>query len=245
MSESPDAGKPVYGVLRLSSTDGNTSYDLEEVRRTALQAAETSGQTIAVFQIVGYAVPPAGPATWLPSVPPAPWIDAPAEMASIKEHPERFTEHPPLHPPLTYPTDAAAAERRVAEFAGVPLPPSTSTPAEPAAAPPSAATPPPEAPAAPPELSGEEVPWADGENRVKPKYPTVRGVELPKYADITSTAGLSGPALPETVAAAEEECARIGGQLEKTVTAWVGLPLKQVNQATMEKVVEILRNWKR
>jgi hypothetical protein len=200
MSESPDAGRPAYGVLRLSTTDGNTSHNLEEVRRTALEAAQASGQVIAVFQVLGYAVPADVPASWLPA-------EGSGDAPKTEAAPAAVSPSPP--PPQQ-----------------TPLPP-----------------PPPARPVPPPV--DEQLPWADEESRRRPKHASVRGVELPKYVDITATAGASGPPTPETMKAAEEESTRIGGKLGGTVQSWTGLPLNEVNQATMEKVVEILRDWKK
>jgi hypothetical protein len=86
---------------------------------------------------------------------------------------------------------------------------------------------------------------ASSKPRRAPKHSCIRGVDFPEFADVIAPDGPDGPATTEQIAVAMGEITRIGGRLDQTVTGWSGLHLTEVNSATMDSVIEILRNWRK
>lgn len=79
--------------------------------------------------------------------------------------------------------------------------------------------------------------------RAKPRYPNVRGIDLPTYYDVAATEGMDGPATKEQIVVAEGEVKRLGGSLAKTIFSWTGAADTAINAATMDAIIRILQSW--
>lgn len=85
-------------------------------------------------------------------------------------------------------------------------------------------------------------------NRIKPKEPAVKKIQLPEFADIVTQSGPDGPWTPELYGRAKAAIEAIPGnggeeQLLATIERYIGLPIQNVNYATLEVMTGILENF--
>lgn len=79
--------------------------------------------------------------------------------------------------------------------------------------------------------------------RVAPKNKKIKGVVLPEFADRVGPEDAWTQAQYDRMAAA---ISNIPGEhgIEQTVFEWIGIPLEQINAATIECIIQVLENWK-
>src|SRR6267143_7125099 len=88
-----------------------------------------------------------------------------------------------------------------------------------------------------------QAPAQPAAQRVKPKNPTIKKVPMPEFAD---RVGPEDAWSDDQYNRAASALSKIGGahSLEQTIFDWIGIPLTEVNAATLEQCIVVLENWK-
>lgn len=79
--------------------------------------------------------------------------------------------------------------------------------------------------------------------RFKPTHPKIKGIEMPEFADrVGPEDAWTQDQYNRLVTALQNIPGEHG--LPETVMDWIGLPIEQVNAATVETMIVVLNNWK-
>lgn len=79
--------------------------------------------------------------------------------------------------------------------------------------------------------------------RAKPTHPKIKGVEMPEFADRVGPEDAWTQDQYNRLVTALQNIPGEHGLIE-TVMDWIGLPIEQVNAATIEAMIVVLNNWK-
>lgn len=206
----------------------------EGMRAKVAEAAQatTPPQTQQPQQQPQTSTPPTQPTTTAQPTP-QPTATGPAKGAPpwMKKTAAPAEQAPPQTEPVTAPIQPEQTmEEKVAAMAASKQPDAVTTPTE-------QPTPPIQ------PVATQATPAATPAQRIKPKHPSIKKVGMPEFADRVGPEDAWSQDQYNRMATAMAKVPG-GHSVEQTAFEWIGIPLEQINAATVECMITVLENWK-